>query len=53
MDYDKQKQIDRACAAQDPSLLPETTDMSKLEAARQRVEAQKSEYKVPAQSMHW
>ena len=50
-EYDYQKQIDRACSAQSPEMLPQSkVDKNKLDEARERVKQQKSQYKVPASS---
>ena len=53
-EIDYQDQIDRACAAQSPALLPEEKHAKgKLEAARERIKKQKSKYKVPASSIDY
>lgn len=52
--YDTERQIDRACAAQSPDLLPESKERkSALTEAQERVKKEKSQYKVPASSVKW
>jgi hypothetical protein len=47
-EFDDQRAIDRACAAQSSDLLPKPKiQLDKLEAVKQRVEAQKAGYKHP------
>lgn len=49
MEDDEQRQIDRACAAQSPEMLPETkVDKLKIKAAQERVNKQKAQYTKPA-----
>ena len=47
-EYNFQKQIDRACSAQSPDMLPETNDSSKLQDAQERVKKQKKQYTKPS-----
>ena len=47
-EFDEQREIDRACAAQSSDLLPKPRiEIDKLEQAKKRVEAQKAQYKHP------
>lgn len=49
--YEREKQIDRACSAQSPEMLPkDEVDQKKVDDALERVKQEKSQYKVPAQS---
>ena len=49
--YEREKQIDRACAAQSPEMLPrDEISTEKLNVAVDRIKEEKSQYKVPAQS---
>ena len=53
-EWDTQKQIDRACAAQSPELLPETPEQKQaLSEAQERVKAHKAKYKKPAQTIDY
>ena len=53
-DYTTEKQIDRACAAQSPEMLPDTpVDKQKLSQAQDKVQQEKAQYKVPAEKWHF
>jgi len=53
-EYDYEKQVDRACSAQSPDMLPKSkVDDKKLEEVQQKIKQQKSQYKVPASSWHF
>lgn len=44
-EHDDQRQIDRACAAQSPALLPETDEQTNaFKAAQKRIEEEKNQY---------
>jgi hypothetical protein len=48
-EYELEKQIDRACSAQSPEMLPEAkVSKSKIKEAQARIEKEKAQYKVPA-----
>lgn len=47
-EFDEQRQIDIACAAQSTELLPKPrVEIDKLEKAKKRVDAEKAKYKHP------
>lgn len=50
-EYDYQKQIDRACSAQSPEMLPDRqVAPEQLDEVQDRVKKEKLQYKVPASS---
>lgn len=48
-EYEYERQIDRACSAQSPEMLPETkVSQRKIQDAKSRIEKEKAQYEVPA-----
>jgi hypothetical protein len=47
-EHDYQRQVDRACAAHSPKMLPIKADEKKLVAAQERIKAEKAQYDRPS-----